>query len=69
VTRDLFSTIRELANHGLTVLVVEQAPAWLVGVADDCYLLEIGKVVDHGPLERLMQGIEHDSSKARPFVS
>ncbi|MCK1513194.1 ATP-binding cassette domain-containing protein [Bradyrhizobium sp. 190] len=69
VARDLFSTIRELANHGLTVLVVEQAPAWLVGVADDCYLLEVGKVVDHGSLERLMHGIEHDINKARPVVS
>jgi len=69
VARDLFRSIREMANHGLTVLVVEQAPAWLVGVADDCYLLEVGKVVDHGPLERLMHSIEHDSNKARPVVS
>lgn len=58
VARELFATIRQLADGGLTLLVVEQAPAWLVGVADECYMLEVGKVVDRGPVERLMQNVE-----------
>ena len=69
VARDLFGTIRDLANDGVTLLVVEQAPAWLVGVADDCYLLEVGKVVDHGSVERLMHGIEQDTKNSRLVAS
>ena len=54
VARELFSVIRQLAGSGMTVLVVEQQPAWLIGLAQQCYLLEVGRVVDAGPVERLI---------------
>jgi branched-chain amino acid transport system ATP-binding protein len=54
VARDLFATIRQLATSGVTVLVVEQQPAWLIGLAQYCYLLEVGRVVDEGPIETLL---------------
>ena len=54
VARELFSVIRQLAGSGMTVLVVEQQPAWLIGLAQQCYLLEVGRVVDQGPVEKLI---------------
>lgn len=54
VARELFATIRQLAASGVTVLVVEQQPAWLIGLAEYCYLLEVGRVVDEGPVEKLL---------------
>lgn len=65
VARELFGTIRLLAAEGMSVLVVEQAPAWLLGIADDCYLLEVGRVIDHGSVERLLNGIEQASNQTR----
>jgi branched-chain amino acid transport system ATP-binding protein len=58
VAAELFKTIRQLADAGMAVLVVEQAPAWLMGIADDGYVLEVGRVVDHGPVESMMASIE-----------
>jgi branched-chain amino acid transport system ATP-binding protein len=50
VARDLFATISQLASTGVTVLVVEQAPAWLQGIASKAYLLEVGRIVSSGPM-------------------
>jgi branched-chain amino acid transport system ATP-binding protein len=55
VARDLFATIGQLAQSGMTILIVEQQPAWLVGLARHCYLLEVGRVVDQGPVEKLIE--------------
>ncbi len=55
VARELFATISQLAASGMTVLVVEQQPAWLIGLAQQCYLLEVGRVVDEGPVEKLIE--------------
>jgi branched-chain amino acid transport system ATP-binding protein len=54
VAHDLFGTIRKLAEQGLSVLVVEQQPAWLEGVAKRNYLLEVGNVIAEGGLASLM---------------
>lgn len=53
VARDLFKTIGQLAASGVTVLVVEQHAAWLIGLAARGYLLEIGEVTAEGPIESL----------------
>lgn len=50
VARELFSNIRQLASSGVTLLVVEQYPAWLEGVASRVHLLEVGRFVRSGPL-------------------
>ncbi len=55
VARELFAVIAQLAGSGMTVLVVEQQPAWLIGLAQQCYLLEVGRVVDEGPVEKLIE--------------
>jgi ABC-type branched-subunit amino acid transport system ATPase component len=58
VARDLFKTIAQLASLGATVLLVEQHPAWLVGVASRAYLLEVGKITHEGPIDRLASDIQ-----------
>jgi len=55
VAKELFRVIGQLASSGMTVLVVEQQPAWLIGLAQQCYLLEVGRVVDAGPVEKLIE--------------
>lgn len=58
VAQELFATIGQLARAGATVLVVEQQPAWLLGLANRGYLLEIGKITAHGPIEELLTRAE-----------
>ncbi len=55
VAQELFAIIGQLADAGATVLVVEQQPAWLEGLARRAYLLEIGKMVAEGPVEDLLR--------------
>jgi len=59
VARELFATIRQLAASGLTVLLVEQQPAWLEGLARECFLLEVGRVVARGDVSHLMRSSSH----------
>lgn len=54
VAQELFATIGQLAKAGTTVLVVEQQPAWLLGLAGRGYLLEIGKVTAQGTIAELL---------------
>lgn len=54
VAHELFQTIRQLSRQGLSVLVVEQQPAWLDGLAQRNYLLEVGSVIAEGSLAALM---------------
>ena len=50
VARDLFNTVGQLASTGVTILVVEQAPAWLDGIATRAHVLEVGRIVRSGPI-------------------
>jgi branched-chain amino acid transport system ATP-binding protein len=54
VARDLFQTIKQLASSGMTVLAVEQHPAWLLGLASRGYLLEVGIVTAEGPIAEML---------------
>ena len=54
VARDLFDTIGRMAAQGLSVLVVEQHPAWLIGLAQRALLLEVGKLVAEGTVTELL---------------
>ena len=57
VARELFATIGQLAGHGVSVLVVEQHPAWLIGLARRAYLLEVGKLVAEGSVEGILEQV------------
>jgi branched-chain amino acid transport system ATP-binding protein len=54
VARDLFQTIKQLSSSGMTVLAVEQHPAWLLGLAARGYLLEVGKVIAEGSISEML---------------
>jgi branched-chain amino acid transport system ATP-binding protein len=44
VVKDIFKTIREIKNRGLTILLVEQNASMALSVADRCYVLEHGEI-------------------------
>jgi branched-chain amino acid transport system ATP-binding protein len=55
IAKEVFEIIGQFAKSGMTLVVVEQQLAWLIGLATQCYLLEVGRVVDGGPVERLIE--------------
>jgi branched-chain amino acid transport system ATP-binding protein len=48
IIRDIFNTIRELRETGLTILLVEQMANQALGVADRAYVLETGRITLQG---------------------
>jgi branched-chain amino acid transport system ATP-binding protein len=55
VAQALFKTIRQLADAGAAVIMVEQHPAWLIGVANRGYLLEVGRVTTEGDIDAIVK--------------
>ena len=50
---ELFDTIRQIHEIGLSILLVEQNAYQVLQVAQAAYVLETGRVVLHGPAENL----------------
>ena len=48
ITEQVYSAIVELSNTGITILLAEQNARAALELAEQCYLLELGKVVLHG---------------------
>jgi branched-chain amino acid transport system ATP-binding protein len=48
IIADIFRTIRELRESGLTILLVEQMAIQALGVADRAYVLETGRITAEG---------------------
>ena len=46
--KELFATIKELKEDGLSILIVEQNAKKAIEIADKIYLLEDGKIVLKG---------------------
>jgi ABC-type branched-subunit amino acid transport system ATPase component len=42
---ELFGTLAELRDQGITILLVDQMAALALGVADRGYVLELGRIV------------------------
>ena len=53
VVRDIFATIRQLRDSGVTILLVEQNARAALEVADHAYVLETGVLVLQGPARQL----------------
>ena len=53
LVRDIFKTIVEINQRGVTVLLVEQNAHMALGVAQRAYVLEVGKIVLEGPAKQL----------------
>ncbi|MBN1317528.1 MAG: ABC transporter ATP-binding protein [Anaerolineales bacterium] len=43
----------QLKQQGMNILLVEQNAALALGVADYVYLLEVGEIIEHGPVEKM----------------
>jgi branched-chain amino acid transport system ATP-binding protein len=56
VAKEVFDAVRTLAGDGVALLLTEQNPHWLRGLADTVYLLESGKVTRGGVLEEVVGG-------------
>ena len=54
VMAEIFSTISEFRQQGLTVLLVEQNARWALRIADRAYVLETGNIVMDGTSEELL---------------
>jgi len=55
LVNELFDVIRQIHQHGMTILLVEQNAYQALQVASEAYVLETGRVVLHGPAENLRQ--------------
>jgi branched-chain amino acid transport system ATP-binding protein len=59
VARELFALIGRLAATGLPILIVEQHPGWLKDLTSEVYLLEVGRIVEHGSIEHTISSLEN----------
>jgi branched-chain amino acid transport system ATP-binding protein len=55
VAKNLFEAVRSLAERGVALLLTEQNPHWLQGLADIIYLLETGRVVRTGTFAEVVR--------------
>lgn len=55
LVRDILNIIKEIADEGITVLIVEQNAAQTLKIADYGYVLELGKVSTQGKANDLAQ--------------
>lgn len=53
IVRDIFAIIGQLKDSGVAILLVEQNARAALRVADEAYVLEMGRVVLHGPANQL----------------
>ena len=53
ITEQVYRAIVELSNTGITILLAEQNARAALELAEQCYLLELGKVVLHGESKEL----------------
>lgn len=54
VVHELYQTLGALTSFGTTILIVEQQPSWLIGLAGRGYVLDIGKVIGKGAVKDLL---------------
>jgi branched-chain amino acid transport system ATP-binding protein len=54
LTRNIFETVRKIADQGTTVVLVEQDVMHSLGMSDRGYVLEHGRTVMEGPARQLL---------------
>lgn len=62
VVADIFHTVENLRQEGLTILIVEQNASAALRVADRGYVLETGKIILQGTASELLE--DHDVKRA-----
>ncbi len=53
IVQQIFAIIRKIRDKGVTILLVEQNVHMALAAADEAYVLEVGRVVMHGPAKEL----------------
>jgi polar amino acid transport system ATP-binding protein len=57
---DVVTVMQDLAEAGMTMLVVSHEMGFARSAADDIHFLDNGRVVESGPPEQLFERPEHD---------
>ncbi len=55
IVQDVMSTILRLKREGISVLVVEQNAQCALAVCDRVYIMDLGRIVHHGPARELLE--------------
>ncbi len=55
VVRQIFESVRQLKDRGLTILLVEQNVRQSLTISDYAYVLEVGRVVLEGPAHEMLR--------------
>jgi branched-chain amino acid transport system ATP-binding protein len=55
LTAEVFKTVEELRNRGLSVLLAEQNVYYALKAADEAYVMETGRITLHGEGEELLK--------------
>lgn len=55
LVRNIFETVRKIADHGTTVVLVEQDVKHSLSLSDRAYVLEHGRTVMEGPAAQLLE--------------
>ena len=56
--------MRDLAERGMTMLVVSHEMGFARSAADDIHFLDGGQIVESGPPEQLFERPDHDRTEA-----
>jgi branched-chain amino acid transport system ATP-binding protein len=55
IVQDVMNTITRLKQEGISVLVVEQNAQCVLAVCDRVYVMDLGRIVHHGPARELLE--------------
>ncbi len=55
IVQDVMNTISRLKREGISVLVVEQNAQCALAVCDRVYIMDLGRIVHHGPARELLE--------------
>ncbi len=55
IVREIFQLIQKLRDQGITILVVEQNARAALSIADQGYVMELGRIVMSGPGQELLR--------------
>ena len=61
----LFDAVRRIVEAGTSILLVDESMAFALKLADHCYVIRSGEIVDSGPAERFRA--DHERAMANVF--
>jgi polar amino acid transport system ATP-binding protein len=61
---EVVEVMRDLAERGMTMLVVSHEMGFAQSAADDIHFLDSGKILESGPPDQLFERPEHDRTEA-----